>query len=541
MPNSLGKFFSLSVELIILEFAVVAAILLAILVYKSNKKSATGIIFILLSLSVIFWLISTYVSKVPDFPLPTLLLGRLAIFFAALLSALFFLLGHTFPSDKIKLRRPVFILVVLATIVMMALNISPYAFTDIKIVGNSITPIAGPGLIPFAILSTIFSIFAVYFLLRNYKLSSGIERKQIGIILSGLILMLILLTTTILIPILVFDSGLFIPFTPIYALIFLGMTAYAIVRHHLFNTKLIATEALTVIMWIILFSKALTSESANARMIDVLIFALAIIFGIFLVKAVRKEVEQREELQKLTTDLESANQHLRELDELKSEFLSFASHQVKTPMIVVKGFAQLIYDGTYGKVSPHVKEAAWKIKQSSDNMIALVNNILNLRRIEEGKMDYKFEEMDIVLTFKTMVSDLEIIASKKKLKLRFGSTKNSIKIMADAEKIKQVAQNIIDNAIKYTDSGSINVTIKDDDEKVYVSIIDTGRGMSKDFQKSLFQRFARDAKSKSEIQGTGLGLYIGKEIVEKHKGKIWAESDGEGLGSKFFITLPKHQ
>ncbi|MST04161.1 MAG: sensor histidine kinase [Candidatus Pacebacteria bacterium] len=541
MSNNLGKFLSLSMEFIVLEFAVVVAIILGVLVYRSNKKSATGRIFILLNLSSIFWLITTYVSKVPNFPLPSLLLGRLAIFFAAPLSSLFFLLGHTFPSEKIKLKKPIFIFVIIATLIMMALNISPYAFTDIKINGTSISPIPGQGLIPFTILSTIFAILAVYFLIKHYKSSIGVEKKQIGIILSGIVTMLILIISTVLIPILFFDSGLFIPLTPIYALIFLGMTSYAIVHHHLFNTKVIATEALSVIIWIILFSKALTSESASARIIDVFVLAVTIIFGILLIKSVRKEVEQREKLQELTVKLEATNVKLVSLDKLKTEFLSFASHQVKTPMIVVKGFAQLIYDGTYGKVSPQVKETSWKIKQSADKMIVLVNNILDLSKIEEGKMSFKFEDVDINKMVTDMSEELKFLASKKDLVLKFHPLKNALMVKADIEKIRQVFQNLIDNSIKYTPKGSVGVVLKDDGDSILFSVIDTGIGLSKELQINLFQRFVRDEKIKSQIQGTGLGLYIAKQIVEAHKGKIWSESDGEGLGSRFFVKLPKTQ
>ena len=261
-------------------------------------------------------------------------------------------------------------------------------------------------------------------------------------------------------------------------------------------------------------------------------------FGIMLIRSVLKEVEQREKLEILTKKLENANAKLRELDRLKSEFLSFASHQVKAPMAVVKGFATLIYDGTYGPVSDQIRETAHKIKDSADRMITLVNNILNLRKIEEGKMEYHFEEVNMVNLTRQMLEELKPLADNKTLTLTLEGEVTEAMVRADVEKFRQVLQNLIENAIKYTERGWVKVVLEKTASSLLIKISDSGRGLSEELISRLFERFNRDEAVAKKIEGTGLGLYIAKQIILAHQGEVWAESLGKEQGSLFTVKIP---
>src|SRR3989344_3014670 len=177
--------------------------------------------------------------------------------------------------------------------------------------------------------------------------------------------------------------------------IFLCFLAYNIVKYNIFNIKLLATQALVVGIWFLIGAQFAFIRTPINRILNSITFIGVIIAGNFLVHSVKREVEQRERLQKLSEELSSANSKLQLADRMKSQFLSFASHQVKSPMTVVKGYAELIMDGSFGAVPDKVKETAEKIKESSDRLIALVNNLLDLRKLEEGKIEYKFDVMDI--------------------------------------------------------------------------------------------------------------------------------------------------
>lgn len=256
------------------------------------------------------------------------------------------------------------------------------------------------------------------------------------------------------------------------------------------------------------------------------------------VRAVRGAAATRQ-LQELTMKMETANIKLTQLDKLKSEFLSFASHQIKSPMTVVKGYATLILDGSYGTVSDGVREVADKIRLSADRMIGLVDTFLNLRRLDEGKLTYQFEEMDLGSLVASLVDEMQQLAVHRKLTLRLEPLPRQWRVNADVQHLRQVLQNLVDNAIKYTEKGSVTVSLRESGKgMVRISVTDTGRGISPDLLGRLFQQFSRDQSIAREVAGTGLGLYIAKQMVLAHKGAIWAESKGPGTGSTFIVELP---
>lgn len=240
----------------------------------------------------------------------------------------------------------------------------------------------------------------------------------------------------------------------------------------------------------------------------------------------------------LYKQLKEINEKLIEIDKLKTGMFSFVSHQIKAPISIVKGFAQLIYEGKYGKIPKKVKETIGLLKESADRLIHLTEDFLDLRRIEEGRMDYKFTDINIVDMAKSIVEELQILANQKKLELSLKTSAQEIKIKADEQRFRQVLQNLIENCIKYTEKGFVRAEIKQEENgSILFSVIDSGMGIAPDVLPTLFDQFKR-AQATRTIKGTGLGLYIAKQIVQAHKGKIWAESDGEGKGSRFFVSLP---
>ncbi len=401
----------------------------------------------------------------------------------------------------------------------------------------------GP-LFPIYLLFAFLALFIiVYKLAVGYKKSFNLKKIQLKyVLIGGTLFVFASFMVSFLLPF--FGYKKLMSLDSVSSLFFTGFIFLAVFKYKFLNPKAIVTALLTFAIWIFLLMRTLLAETLRELMLNGTLLILVILFGILLIKSVLEEVEHREKLEALTKELQATNEKLRYLDKVKSEFLSFASHQVKAPMTIVKGFAQLIYDGTYGRVSKKVKEAAKKIVNSANKMIALVENLLDLRKIDEGKMEYNFAETDVVKLTKDTVEALRPMAQDKKLDLTFTGPANEIKIKADSMKLSQVIQNFVDNAIKYTDAGWIRVSVKcqessvKDKEGVLITVSDSGRGLSLKLQPHLFEQFSRDSEMAKEIQGTGLGLYIAKQIVEAHRGKIWAESEGNGKGSTFFVELP---
>jgi signal transduction histidine kinase len=265
---------------------------------------------------------------------------------------------------------------------------------------------------------------------------------------------------------------------------------------------------------------------------------LVLIFSIFLITSVWREEEQRQELERLNGQLDDKNQQLDQLSHFKSELLSLASHQIRSPLAAIKGFVTLIIGGSYGEVSDKTKEALGKVQHSADELIGLINTLLDVRKVEEGKMEYVFARTDLNKMVGSVVDLLRPLAETKKLEFTYVSSGKEVFVNADAEKLKQVIQNLTDNSIKYTPAGFVHVELKEENGAAIVSVADSGLGVSATLIPFLFEEFVRDARVKKEIRGTGLGLYIARKISEAHGGKISATSGGEGKGSTFSVSIP---
>lgn len=241
-----------------------------------------------------------------------------------------------------------------------------------------------------------------------------------------------------------------------------------------------------------------------------------------------------------TKELADAYRELKKLDESKTEFLSLASHQLRTPLSAIKGYLSMILEGDYGKLHPETEMAIRSVYESNERLIKIVDDLLNVARIEAGKLEYNPVPANLEELIKSVIAEMKLIAERKNLKLKYSSGKIP-KFSFDPNRIREVITNLIDNAIKYTEKGEINVKTEllSSKKEVKVEVKDTGIGISPEKMSSLFQWFSRGKGAyRLETGGFGLGLYIAKKIIEKAGGKIWAESEGKGKGSTFIFTLP---
>jgi signal transduction histidine kinase len=324
--------------------------------------------------------------------------------------------------------------------------------------------------------------------------------------------------------------------------VFLGFMGYLMVRYKIFNLNVIASQALVVTLWFLVGSLVLVAQSTQTKIVASITLILITVFGFILIRSVKREVQQREEIAKLAENLKVANERLKVLDKMKSEFVSIASHQLRSPLTAIRGYASMLAEGSYGKLPAKAQEIFEKIVESSSYMVRSVEDYLNVSRIEAGNMKYEMSDFNLKEAAEKLVDELRPVAIKKGLVLVFRSDCNgSCMVHADIGKTRQIIQNIIDNSIKYTPKGTITVVAHDNPKKgkMYVTIQDTGVGMSKETREEVFNKFIR-AKNANQINvtGTGLGLYVAKKMVEEMHGKIWAESEGEGKGSTFHIEFP---
>lgn len=326
---------------------------------------------------------------------------------------------------------------------------------------------------------------------------------------------------------------------PIGMLIFLSGMSFAIVKFKTFNLKLLGSQILIFFLAVSVFSMLFIQRIEYVHYVSLGTLLIVIILGYSLIKGVRKEREQLIKIEKLAKNLKSANDRLQLLDQQKSEFVSLASHQLRGPLTAIKGYISLVLDGDYGKISSDIKDALEKVQTSTNDLAILVGDYLDVSRIELGHMKYTFSMFALDDLLDEVIKEMRPTIEKAGLKLTISVDKLPSNAHGDRNKLKQVILNLMDNSIKYTPEGSLHVSLDRVTDHAILSIKDTGVGIPANVLPNLFQKFSRAPNaSKTNIIGTGLGLYVAKQIMNEHKGEIWAESEGEGKGSKFFMKLP---
>ena len=226
-------------------------------------------------------------------------------------------------------------------------------------------------------------------------------------------------------------------------------------------------------------------------------------------------------------------------DKMKDEFISTVSHELRTPLTSIKGSLQLVEGGVLGEVDPKVADILSVASRNSDRLLLLINEILDLSKIEQGKMKLYPESLNLEKFLKGAIESNQAYATQQKVTLQLGMVNNDIKIKGDENRLNQVMSNLISNASKFSHSGGV-VTLQTEiqGDKIQISVIDKGVGIPDSFHDKIFEKFTQnDSSDTRKVGGTGLGLSISKAIVELHEGKIGFKSK-PGQGTRFYFTLP---
>lgn len=231
--------------------------------------------------------------------------------------------------------------------------------------------------------------------------------------------------------------------------------------------------------------------------------------------------------------------HDLEVEQMKQELISIATHELRTPITGIKGYLDMILEGDTGGVTGETKEVLTEMVAINNRIADLVDDLLNIGRIEQGRIEVKPKPTNLVVLVHNCLKELSVQAKEKNLELVFNPPKELPQVKTDPDRAKQVIVNLVGNAIKYTEKGKVEIILEKKGKDVVCSVEDTGFGISKEDQKSLFKKFSRIKTEKTRtITGTGLGLWITKQIVEMMAGKIWLESV-EGKGSTFSFSMPQ--
>ncbi|MFA4975366.1 MAG: HAMP domain-containing sensor histidine kinase [Candidatus Paceibacterota bacterium] len=313
--------------------------------------------------------------------------------------------------------------------------------------------------------------------------------------------------------------------------VFLGFLTYMIVKFNIFNIKLLATQALVWGLVALIGSQFFFIKVTTNFILNGITFVGIIIFGQFLIKSVKKEIQQKEELAKLNINLE-------ELLKQRESLVHLVTHKVKGSFTRSKYIFAGMLDGMFGEINDEIKKRAEQGLESDNMGIETVDLVLNAANLEKGLIKYEMKPVDFKDLVEKSVDEKKISVEAKGLKMETEIKDGVYNTLGDAMWLKEVVNNLIENSIKYTREGKITVGLERKENKILFYVKDTGIGVSEEDKKSLFTEGGRGKDSvKVNVDSTGYGLYSVRLIVQEHKGKVWMEANKEGVGSVFFVEL----
>jgi len=507
-------------------------ILLGFLAYLSDKRNQTNRAFFFLSISIFFWSIFNYWSYHVTNETFGIWLVRLTLL-SAVYFAFFFLKFSTVFPKKEKTTKSIsdsFIFSVVAFVVSI-LTLTPFLVSKVDVIENQVIGVSMSwGLTPFAIVILFFLIWSMFTILKKIRISNGQEKKLMKLIGAGVgITFFLLIFFNFILPAF-WNVSFFVPFGPFFVLPFTILASYTILKHKFFNIKVTGIALLVFALSIVTFGEVIFADNLSIIIYRSSIFVLVLIIGISLIKGVLREVSLREQLQEANVQQE--------------RLIHFITHQVKGFFTVSRNIFAEILGGDYGPLSPQIKPLIEKGLSSDTDGVRMVQDVLNAANMKTGKLRYDMKPFDLKLLVEKIAASHRKEAVTKNLdyQVELGQSNppaGGFQINGDQMQLEHALGNLIDNAIKYTPSGIVKISLKRENEKVIYSVKDSGIGITPEDMQNIFTEGGRGKNAKKvNVQSTGYGLYIAKQIVEAHNGQISVKSEGEGKGTIFRVELP---
>jgi len=532
MPNTIPPGL-LSLESYLVVLLAVLGLAMAMWVYRANPRERENQGFSLMVLSIVSW-VSCY--HLAQFGHHTFWFRLAAFAVFMFFVAYYFFIVVWFLGKREQPYRLLGIVILLYGVVMggMALG-TDIIISGSAIIGSTARPLFGEvGRWAFYGYVIVLTLLINWVLMREYAGFAEERRVKIQYFLIGLLLFVgCNIVFNVVLPV-GFDEYAYYAVGNYSVGFLLGFTAYAIVKRELFGVRAVLAAIFVATVGVLqAIDLLLFTDNAAMRWFKGAVLLLILCFGYVLVRSVQRETRQRERLQEIAEEL-------RRSDEAKTEFISIVSHQLRTPLNAFKGYLSLLLDGMYEKLDAEKRQPMERLYQSSERLIHLVNDLLGISGIQMGKMTLDVEDVDLCAVVQSVVEELGVVAEDKGIALRASYPPDAVPLVpGDKQKLRDSVLNVVDNAIRYTEEGSVEVSVRREVNDVVVRVTDTGPGLDRDESKTLFDSFRRGQVGRKQwAEGSGLGLYIAREFIALHGGAIWAESPGKGQGSSFFIRIP---
>ena len=503
----------------------IVSLLLALFIFSKNKKSLSTRWFLITTILLSIWLFLDLILWATEKPSFTMFFWSIVNMIEPMIYAgiLFFMYAFIDGRDISFRNKLVVFALLLPTIVLAStfFNLATYDLTNCWR-----EAIEGP--LPYYSY-TIEIIFAVWILIlgmnRFVKFKTHPEKTKIALVTIGAVFFLLSFAMgnvvgSLLVNWEIGQYGLFgIP-------VFIAMLSYLIVKYQAFNLKLIGTQALVIALWILTMAILFLRSIGTVRIVVYVTLILFTILGYLLIRSVKREVSLREQLQ-------VAN-------EGQANLLHIINHQIKGYLSKSRNiFSELLTEPGYNACTEEAKPLLNEGFKSLTEGVDFVKDFLDASNIEKGSFTYNMEPLDFKVLVLDMVEKQKGTAEEKGLMFETNVADGDYNCKGDKVQLGQAVRNLIDNSIRYTPKGTINLQLSTNNKKILLVIKDTGVGISNEFKPKLFTKGGRDKDSlKININSTGMGLSFVKGVVEAHKGRVWATSPGPNLGSTFYMELP---
>ena len=516
---------------------------MALLVSSRKAKSKESTLFGFMVLLMFIWVDFAYFARITSAEI-----GLWCIRFAWAITPLFFitiyLFFKAFFQKKTDTIIPQITLIFLGIINIPIILFTSWVIHHIYFNSQGILIINYGFLVwPFFTEIILLTILSYQILIKKYiKTKSTKEKMKIQYVLVGFSFFFLMNSIfNIICPVFLKTFHLY-EFGDYSTIVLLGLIALTIVKHHLFGVKVLLSEVFSGLAIIILFIDFLLSRSISEYIWKSILLIGFTIFGYLMTKAIMKEIEQKDKLEIARWQLESAYRKLEKVDQAKSEFLSIATHQLRAPLTATMDVISTIIDGSWGKLNSEQEKYLKEVFHRARKMVEVINNLLNLSRLELGRMKFNFRKANLEKLLEEVIEDLgcQIEAQKRGLKFKYIKPEKPLPaVIVDCFQIQQVMQNFITNAFHYTNQGEIEVKIYQKNHSVVFSVHDTGMGLLPDEKETIFEKFRRGKRAQNQYtEGSGIGLYLSIQIIKAHHGRIWVESPGKNQGSTFYFSLP---
>jgi len=524
-------------SLTIFVFIALLMLFLGGVVFVHGPRVTTNRLFAVWVIFTVLWMVCNYLENVNAFNLQLREAFLHGDFWAAMIASGFIMLFTLKFLDKDVPAKKLVTCFLPAAVLSLA-SLTPWLFSDVYLAGNAdIRFTEGPIFYVYAPVTIAYLVLPSIFMLRRRMLVKDHRRGQItpvaiGLAVSTLVSLIINLFFQNVLSADLFRIGIYV------WLFFIIGVSWSIGRHKFLNVRFVIVEILLLGILATMVTRTILSVSLSEVMINTVSLTILLILGFAMIRSFLNEERQKIEVQKLATELAASNKRLRQLDDLKTTMVSIASHQIRGPLGGIRGYLTMFRDGDLGAINDKQKEIVTLNLNVTTRLLNAVETFLDITKLESGALTLRKEVLPLDEAVKDVHDEFLLPASKKGIALSLAfDCERPVWVEFDPEKIKHVIFNLIDNALKYTERGSIAVRVRCAAGEAIFEVTDTGMGITPEDAPRLFGKYQR-GELVIDRGGSGLGLYVVKMLTEMQGGRIWASSPGIGKGSTFGFALP---